>query len=115
MTVAEAESLPTREQELEVLVRRMQGELTATSDKLAATSNELAAVTSERDILWRACRQLTEQFELLQRRISMTAMAKSRTRPLTRSPTLQARAHPVITAQTRKLCRRVAETSPTVM
>jgi hypothetical protein len=51
-----------REQELEALVRRMQGELTATSQKLAS-------VTSERDNLRHAYRQLMEQFELLRRRI----------------------------------------------
>ena len=69
MPVAESESLPTREQELETLVRHMQSELTATSNKLTATSNKLTAVTSERDNLRRAYRQLMEQFELLRRRI----------------------------------------------
>jgi transposase len=53
-----------REQELEALVRRMQGEITATNDKLAS-------ITSERDNLRRAYRQLMEQFELLKRRIFM--------------------------------------------
>ncbi len=62
MTVAESESPPTREQELEALVRRMQGELVATTDKLAA-------ITSERDNLRKAYRQLMEQFELLKRRL----------------------------------------------
>lgn len=48
--------------ELEAVVRRMYGELTATNQKLAS-------VTSERDNLRRAYRQLMEQFELLRRRI----------------------------------------------
>ena len=69
MAIAESESLPTREQALEALVRRMQSELTATSDKLAATSDKLTVVTGERDSLRRAYRQLMEQFELLRRRI----------------------------------------------
>lgn len=69
MTVAESESPTTREQELEALVRRMQGELVATTDKLSATTNKLAAITSERDNLRKAYRQLMEQFELLKRRI----------------------------------------------
>jgi hypothetical protein len=51
-----------RVQELEALVRRMHGQLTATSEKLTS-------VTSERDNLRRAYRQLMEQFELLRRRI----------------------------------------------
>ena len=42
----------------------MQGELTATNEKLAS-------ITSERDSLRRAYRQLMEQFELLKRRIFM--------------------------------------------
>jgi transposase len=58
-----------RVQELEALVRRMHGELTATSQKLTATSQKLTSVTSERDNLRRAYRQLMEQFELLRRRI----------------------------------------------
>ncbi|HKY38637.1 MAG TPA: IS66 family transposase [Polyangiaceae bacterium] len=62
MSVAAAESSPTRVQELEALVGRMQSELTATSEKLAG-------VTTERDNLRRAYRQLMEQFELLRRRI----------------------------------------------
>ena len=62
MTVAEPEFPTTREQELEALVRRVQGEL-------VATTNKLAAITSERDNLRKAYRQLTEQFELLKRRI----------------------------------------------
>ena len=62
MTVAESESPPTREQELEALVRRMQGEL-------AAATGKIASITSERDSLRRAYRQLMEQFELLRRRI----------------------------------------------
>ena len=76
MTVAESELPLTREQELEALVRRMQGELaattdklTATTDKLAATSEKLASITSERDGLRKAYRLLMEQFELLKRRI----------------------------------------------
>ena len=76
MTVADSESLLTREQELEALVRRMQGELAATADKLAATTDKLtattqklASITSERDGLRKAYRQLMEQFELLKRRI----------------------------------------------
>ena len=64
MAAAESESPPTREQELEAVVRRMQGELTATNDKLAS-------ITNERDNLRRAYRQLMEQFELLKRRIFM--------------------------------------------
>lgn len=48
--------------ELEVLVHRMQRELTATSERLAQA-------VSERDNLRRAYRQLMEQFELLRRRI----------------------------------------------
>ena len=62
MTVAEPELPTTREQELEALVRRMQGELVATTDKLAA-------VTSERDNIRKAYRHLMEQFELLKRRL----------------------------------------------
>ena len=62
MTVAESESPSTREQELETLVRRMQGELAATADKLAS-------ITSERDNLRKAYRQLMEQFDLLKRRL----------------------------------------------
>jgi transposase len=62
VTVAESESPPTREQELEALVCRMQGEL-------VATTNKLAAITSERDNLRKAYRQLMEQFELLKRRL----------------------------------------------
>lgn len=62
MTIAESESPPTRERELEALVRRMQAELSATTDKLAS-------ITSERDNLRKAYRQLMEQFELLKRRI----------------------------------------------
>ena len=50
-------------------MRRMQGELVATTDKLSATTNKLAAITSERDNLRKAYRQLMEQFELLKRRI----------------------------------------------
>ena len=50
-------------------MRRMQGELVATTDKLSATTNKLAAITSERDDLRKAYRQLMEQFELLKRRI----------------------------------------------
>jgi len=76
VTVADSESLLTREQELEALVRRMQGELAATADKLAATTDKLtattqklASITSERDGLRKAYRQLMEQFELLKRRI----------------------------------------------
>ena len=69
MTVAESESPPTREQELEALVRRMQGELAATTEKLAAATGKIASITSERDNLRRAYRQLMEQFELLKRRI----------------------------------------------
>jgi len=64
VAAAESESPPTREQELEAVVRRMQGELTATNDKLAS-------ITNERDNLRRAYRQLMEQFELLKRRIFM--------------------------------------------
>ncbi|MEY4582975.1 MAG: hypothetical protein RL701_7678 [Pseudomonadota bacterium] len=62
MTVAESESPPTREQEFEALVRRMQGEL-------AAATGKIASITSERDSLRRAYRQLMEQFELLRRRL----------------------------------------------
>ena len=62
MTVAEPEPPTTREQELAALVRRMQGELAAATDKLAS-------ITSERDSLRKAYRQLMEQFELLKRRI----------------------------------------------
>ena len=62
MTVAESEPQPTREQELEALVHRMQGELVATTDRLAI-------ITTERDNLRKAYRQLMEQFELLKRRI----------------------------------------------
>ena len=69
MTIAESESPPTREQELEALVRRMQGELAATTEKLAAATGKIASITSERDNLRRAYRQLMEQFELLKRRI----------------------------------------------
>ena len=69
MTIAESESPPTREQELEALVRRMQGELAATTEKLSAATNKIASITSERDNLRRAYRQLMEQFELLRRRI----------------------------------------------
>ena len=69
MTVAESESPPTREQELEALVRRMQVELAATTEKLAAATGKIASITSERDNLRRAYRQLMEQFELLKRRI----------------------------------------------
>ena len=69
MTVAESDSPPTREQELEALVRRMQGELAATTEKLAAATGKIASITSERDNLRRAYRQLMEQFELLKRRI----------------------------------------------
>jgi len=60
VTVAESESPTTREQELEALVRRMQGELVASTDKLSATTNKLAAITSERDNLRKAYRQLME-------------------------------------------------------
>jgi transposase len=69
VTVAESDSPPTREQELEALVRRMQGELAATTEKLAAATGKIASITSERDNLRRAYRQLMEQFELLKRRI----------------------------------------------
>jgi len=69
VTIAESESPPTREQELEALVRRMQGELAATTEKLAAATGKIASITSERDNLRRAYRQLMEQFELLKRRI----------------------------------------------
>jgi len=62
VTVAEAESPLTREQELEALVRRMQGEL-------ASATGKIASITSERDNLRKAYRQLMEQFELLRRRI----------------------------------------------
>jgi transposase len=62
VTVAESEPQPTREQELDALVRRMQGELVATTAKLAT-------ITTERDNLRKAYRQLMEQFELLKRRI----------------------------------------------
>jgi len=50
-------------------VRRMQGELAATTEKLAAATGKIASITSERDNLRRAYRQLMEQFELLKRRI----------------------------------------------
>ena len=69
MTVAESESPPTREQELEALVRRMQSELAATTDQLAAATSKIASITNERDNLRRAYRQLMEQFDLLRRRI----------------------------------------------
>lgn len=69
MTVADSESPLTREQELEALVRRMQSELVATTDKLTATTAKLVSITSERDGLRKAYRQLMEQFELLKRRI----------------------------------------------
>ncbi|HEX3853754.1 MAG TPA: transposase, partial [Polyangiaceae bacterium] len=69
MTVAESELPKTREQKLEALVRRMQGELAATTDKLTATTAKLASITSERDSLRKAYRQLMEQFALLKRRI----------------------------------------------
>ena len=69
MTAAESESPPTREQELEALVRRMQGELAATTEKLSAATSKIASITSERDNLRRAYRQLMEQFDLLRRRI----------------------------------------------
>jgi transposase len=69
VTVAESESPTTREQELEALVHRMQGELVEATDKLSATTNKLVAITSERDNLRKAYRQLMEQFELLKRRI----------------------------------------------
>jgi transposase len=69
VTVAESEPPLTREQELEALVRRMQGELAATTEKLAAATGRIASVTSERDNLRKAYRQLLEQFELLRRRI----------------------------------------------
>jgi transposase len=76
VTVADSESPLTREQELEALVRRMQGELAATTDKLTATTSKLtattaklASITNERDGLRKAYRQLMEQFELLKRRI----------------------------------------------
>jgi transposase len=69
VTVADSESPLTREQELEALVCRMQGELAATTDKLTATTAKLASITSERDGLRKAYRQLMEQFELLKRRI----------------------------------------------
>jgi transposase len=62
VNVADRELSPTRVQELEALVVRMQSELTATSE-------QLAGVVSERDSLRRAYRQLMEQFELLRRRI----------------------------------------------
>jgi hypothetical protein len=67
--VAESEPKPTREQELEALVRRMRGELVATTDRLSATTDKLAIITTERDNLRKAYRQLMEQFELLKRRI----------------------------------------------
>jgi len=66
---AESESPSTREQELEALVRRMQGELAVKTDQLAAATGKIASITSERDNLRRAYRQLMEQFELLRRRI----------------------------------------------
>ena len=69
MTVAESDPPLTREQELEALVRRMQGELAATTEKLTAATGKIASVTSERDNLRKAYRQLMEQFELLRRRI----------------------------------------------
>jgi len=69
VTAAESESPPTREQELEALVRRMQGELAATTEKLSAATSKIASITSERDNLRRAYRQLMEQFDLLRRRI----------------------------------------------
>ena len=50
-------------------MRRMQGELAATTEKLAAATGKIASITSERDNLRRAYRQLMEQFELLKRRI----------------------------------------------
>ena len=55
MTVAESEPPLTREQELEALVCRMQGEL-------AAATGKIASITSERDNLRKAYRQLMEQF-----------------------------------------------------
>ena len=64
-----SEASSARMQELEGSVRRMHGDLTATSQKLTATSEEACHVTSERDNLRRAYRQLMEQFELLRRRI----------------------------------------------
>jgi len=50
-------------------VRRMQGELAATTEKLSAATSKIASITSERDNLRRAYRQLMEQFDLLRRRI----------------------------------------------
>jgi len=69
VTAAKSELPLTREQELEALLRRMQGELAAVNGKLAATTEKLTTVTSERDGLRKAYRQLMEQFELLKRRI----------------------------------------------
>jgi len=69
VTVAESESPSTREQALEALVRRIQGELAATTGQLAAATSKLASITNERDNLRRAYRQLMEQFDLLRRRI----------------------------------------------
>jgi len=61
VTVADSESPSTREQELEALLHRVQGELAATTDKLTATTAKLASITSERHGLRKAYRQLMEQ------------------------------------------------------
>jgi hypothetical protein len=57
VTVAESELQPTHEQELEALLRRVQSELVAMTDRLSATTDKLATVTNERDVLRNAYRQ----------------------------------------------------------
>jgi transposase len=62
LSVVDLDPSQARVRELEALVARMRGELTAANDRLAG-------VVDERDNLRRAYRQLMEQFELLRRRI----------------------------------------------
>jgi hypothetical protein len=73
VSIAEADSSLTREQQLEARLARMQVELAATNAQLATASGRLADVINERDNLRRAYRQLMEQFELLRRRIVVLA------------------------------------------